>query len=139
MSAKPDLIERWSTLPREELVDAVRHLVKQHDTEARRTWAEVREDAVLAARVRSALSTLRAEVNGSRDEAMWLMWIKQARRALEPTEASDGQAAESTAPAATAESGEPEETPEHRVTNRRADEAEPAPAVHQVMFRAPGQ
>lgn len=74
-------------LSRAELVEAVRMMVKQHDLYAQRAWAAVRDNPLLAAKVRGALSAVRADVRGTRDEVMWLMWINEARQALEPTTA----------------------------------------------------
>ena len=79
----------WASLPAPELTDQVRLLVKARDAGARAVWSAVREDNVIAARVRGALAGLKAEYRGHRDEAMWLMWIGQVQQqlAVQPTAA----------------------------------------------------
>ena len=79
----------WANLPAPELTDQVRLLVKARDAAARAVWTAVREDTVIAARVRGALAGLKAEYRGHRDEAMWLMWIGQVQQqlAVQPTAA----------------------------------------------------
>jgi hypothetical protein len=72
----------WASLPAPELTDQVRLLVKARDAAARAVWSAVREDNVIAARVRGALAGLKAEYRGHRDEAMWLMWIGQVQQQL---------------------------------------------------------
>ncbi|MEV1118408.1 hypothetical protein AB0I91_25365 [Actinosynnema sp. NPDC049800] len=72
----------WANLPAPELTDQVRLLVKARDAGARAVWSAVREDNVIAARVRGALAGLKAEYRGHRDEAMWLMWIGQVQQQL---------------------------------------------------------
>jgi hypothetical protein len=72
----------WANLPAPELTDQVRLLVKARDAAARAVWSAVREDNVIAARVRGALAGLKAEYRGHRDEAMWLMWIGQVQQQL---------------------------------------------------------
>jgi hypothetical protein len=72
----------WADLPAPELADQVRLLVKSRDAGARAVWSAVREDNVIAARVRGALAGLKAEYRGHRDEAMWLMWIGQVQQQL---------------------------------------------------------
>ncbi|MFE9749850.1 hypothetical protein ACFYOT_33475 [Saccharothrix saharensis] len=72
----------WASLPAPELTDQVRLLVKARDAAARAVWSAVREDTVIAARVRGALAGLKAEYRGHRDEAMWLMWIGQVQQQL---------------------------------------------------------
>ncbi|MFE2754762.1 hypothetical protein ACFXGA_22450 [Actinosynnema sp. NPDC059335] len=72
----------WAGLPASELIDQVRLLVKARDAAARAVWSAVREDPVIAARVRGALAGLKAEYRGHRDEAMWLMWIGQVQQQL---------------------------------------------------------
>lgn len=57
-------------------------MVKAGDAGARAVWAVVREDPVVAARVRGAMAGLKAEYRGHRDEAMWLLWINRAQRQL---------------------------------------------------------
>ena len=121
------------SLSREELVEAVRLVVKQHDSQAKRIWATVKDNPLLAAKVRGALSALRADVRDSRDEVMWLMWISEARQVLDSPAAD---AAPVTTPAAVAES-EPD----------GADIALEIPVVHRhnqastapsVLFQQPG-
>ncbi|MEU4745498.1 hypothetical protein AB0G02_34240, partial [Actinosynnema sp. NPDC023658] len=77
----------WAGLPASELIDQVRLLVKARDAAARTVWSAVRENPVIAARVRGALAGLKAEYRGHRDEAMWLMWIGQVQQqlAVQPT------------------------------------------------------
>lgn len=91
MSIKRDIVDHWLALSRDELVDAVRPVVKQHDASAKRTWAAVRENPLLAAKVRGALSAVRADVLGSRDEVMWLMWINEARQSLDQSAEPEAQ------------------------------------------------
>lgn len=91
MSIKRDIVDHWLALSRDELVDAVRLVVKQHDASAKRTWAAVRENPLLAAKVRGALSAVRADVLGSRDEVMWLMWINEARQSLDQSAEPEAQ------------------------------------------------
>jgi hypothetical protein len=83
VAIKRDLVDQWMSLSRDELVEAVRLAVKQHDSQAKRIWATVRDSPLLAAKVRGALSALRADVRDSRDEVMWLMWISEARQVLD--------------------------------------------------------
>ncbi|MEU4804121.1 hypothetical protein [Actinosynnema sp. NPDC023587] len=52
------------------------------DGTTRAVWAAVRDDQVLRARVRGALSGLKAEFRGHRDEAMWLLWITRVQQQL---------------------------------------------------------
>ncbi|MFC0432625.1 hypothetical protein [Kutzneria buriramensis] len=85
------VVEQWHNLPRTVLQDKVRQVVKRRDADAKQIWAHVRANSVLAAQVRGALSALRAEVKGTRDEVMWTMWIDQARAILD---ASPDKAAE---------------------------------------------
>ncbi|MFI9381511.1 hypothetical protein [Kutzneria sp. NPDC052558] len=77
------VVEQWQSLPRTVLQDKVRQVVKRRDADAKQIWAHVRANSVLAAQVRGALSALRAEVRGARDEVMWTMWIDQARAVLD--------------------------------------------------------
>ncbi|EWM17728.1 hypothetical protein [Kutzneria sp. 744] len=79
------VVEQWQDLPRAVLQDKVRQVVKRRDAEAKVIWTHVRANSVLAAQVRGALSALRAEVKGTRDEVMWTMWIDQARSVLDAT------------------------------------------------------
>jgi hypothetical protein len=72
----------WANLPAPELTDQVRLLVKARDAAARGVWSAVRENPVIAARVRGALAGLKAEYRGHRDEAMWLVWIAQVQQQL---------------------------------------------------------
>jgi hypothetical protein len=110
------VVEQWQSLPRPVLQDKVRQVVKRRDAEAKQIWAQVRANSVLAAQVRGALSALRAEVKGTRDEVMWTMWIDQARSVLDaspdkPAADADKPAAEQTtekaAPAKAAEKPAP--------------------------------
>jgi hypothetical protein len=72
----------WANLPAPELTDQVRLLVKARDAASRGVWSAVRENPVIAARVRGALAGLKAEYRGHRDEAMWLVWIAQVQQQL---------------------------------------------------------
>ncbi|WP_447007818.1 hypothetical protein ACRAKI_15680 [Saccharothrix isguenensis] len=72
----------WAGLPAPELTDQVRLLVKARDAASRGVWSAVRENPVIAARVRGALAGLKAEYRGHRDEAMWLVWIAQVQQQL---------------------------------------------------------
>ncbi|HEY0498388.1 MAG TPA: hypothetical protein VGD48_21780 [Kutzneria sp.] len=92
------VVEQWQSLPRPVLQDKVRQVVKRRDAEAKQIWAQVRANSVLAAQVRGALSALRAEVKGTRDEVMWTMWIDQARSVLDAS--PDKSAADADKPAA---------------------------------------
>jgi hypothetical protein len=83
MSTAETLITEWLALPQARLVDRVRQLVKQHDARARDAWTVVR----------GMLSALRAETRGTRDEVMWLMWINQARQALDRVPTAGGEPA----------------------------------------------
>jgi hypothetical protein len=82
MATRATVVEQWSGLSVDELATRVRKVVKEHDGAAAETWARIRVDPVLSAKVRGALSRLAADVRGSRDEAMWMLWISQARGAL---------------------------------------------------------
>ncbi|QQQ79598.1 hypothetical protein IOD16_15080 [Saccharothrix sp. 6-C] len=82
MTKAQRIVAAWADLPAPELTDQVRLLVKARDAGARAVWSAVREDNVVAARVRGALAGLKAEYRGHRDEAMWLMWIGQAQQQL---------------------------------------------------------
>ncbi|MEU5695916.1 hypothetical protein [Actinosynnema sp. NPDC020468] len=72
----------WAGLDARGLTEQVRLLVKAGDGDSRAVWAAVCVDPVLAARVRGALSGLKAEFRGHRDEAMWLLWITRAQQHL---------------------------------------------------------
>ncbi|MEU7527219.1 hypothetical protein AB0A74_15905 [Saccharothrix sp. NPDC042600] len=72
----------WSELAADQLAEQVRLMVKARDAGARAVWGAVAEDQVLVARVRGALSALKAEFRGHRDEVMWLLWINQAQQHL---------------------------------------------------------
>jgi hypothetical protein len=72
----------WSELEADQLAEQVRLMVKARDASARAVWGAVAEDQVLVARVRGALSALKAEFRGHRDEVMWLLWINQAQQHL---------------------------------------------------------
>ncbi|MEJ2857787.1 MULTISPECIES: hypothetical protein [unclassified Saccharothrix] len=72
----------WSELATDQLAEQVRLMVKARDAGARAVWGAVAEDQVLVARVRGALSALKAEFRGHRDEVMWLLWINQAQQHL---------------------------------------------------------
>jgi hypothetical protein len=101
------VVEQWQSLPRPVLQDKVRQVVKRRDAEAKQIWAQVRANSVLAAQVRGALSALKAEVKGTRDEVMWTMWIDQARAVLD---ASPDKPAPAAAAASVAEPA-PEQQP----------------------------
>ncbi|ONI84680.1 hypothetical protein ALI22I_29580 [Saccharothrix sp. ALI-22-I] len=93
----------WANLPAPELADQVRLLVKARDAASRGVWSAVREDPVIAARVRGALAGLKAEYRGHRDEAMWLVWIAHVQQQL---------AVPATAPAPVVETPVEDVTPE---------------------------
>ncbi|GAA3433938.1 hypothetical protein [Kutzneria kofuensis] len=157
------VVEQWQNLPRAVLQDKVRQVVKRRDAEAKQIWAHVRANSVLAAQVRGALSALRAEVRGTRDEVMWTMWIDQARSVLDaspekasPEKASPEKAAQAEKPAADKPAAE-KPAPDKVVAEKAADEKKPAPVaeltftpqpvekprtappvVPPVMFQAPG-
>ncbi|MDQ2586434.1 hypothetical protein [Saccharothrix yanglingensis] len=82
MTKAQKIAAAWSVLPAADLSDEVKHLVQTRDAGARAIWAAVREDAVLAARVRGSLAGLKAEYRGHRDEAMWLLWVNQVQQQL---------------------------------------------------------
>ncbi|MFB9431523.1 hypothetical protein [Streptoalloteichus tenebrarius] len=139
MPTTPDIVDQWLALPREALVDEVRQIVKRNDAQAMRTFAAVRKDAVLSAKVRGALSVVLAEARGTRDEVMWTMWVNKARRALDVTDV--GRDEVPAAPVATeppvAEAEEPREI--HLRQERRGARPPAAASVPPVVFRAPGQ
>ena len=156
------VVEQWQSLPRTVLQDKVRQVVKRRDADARQIWAQVRANSVLAAQVRGALSALRAEVKGTRDEVMWTMWIDQARSVLDAaTEkpAAEPAAAEKTVvekptvskpapekpaaarkpePVPAASEPEPDPAGELAFTPQPAEKPRTAPPVPPVMFQAPG-
>ena len=101
------VVEQWINLPRTVLQDKVRQVVKRRDADAKLIWAEVRGNAVLAAQVRGALSALKAEVRGTRDEVMWTMWIEQARAVLDPGQSTNGSSDKSAAKPAVKPAAEP--------------------------------
>jgi hypothetical protein len=116
-STPASVVEQWHNLPRTVLQDKVRQVVKRRDADARQIWAHVRANSVLAAQVRGALSALRAEVKGTRDEVMWTMWIDQARAILD---ASPDKAAEKPAAEAVDKPAEP------KVAEPKVAESKPA-------------
>jgi hypothetical protein len=151
------VVEQWMNLPRAVLQDKVRQVVKRRDADAKHIWAEVRGHAVLAAQVRGALSALRAEVRGTRDEVMWTMWIEQARAVLDPSQNSNGSAdkaaaakaakPESEAPSKPAAKAQPTPEPaaadadpgaEISFSPQPAQKPRATPTVPPVMFQAPG-
>jgi hypothetical protein len=121
-STPASVVEQWQSLPRPVLQEKVRQVVKRRDAEAKQIWAQVRANSVLAAQVRGALSALKAEVKGTRDEIMWTMWIDQARAVLDasPEKASPEKAA-TEKPAEKAVAEKP-------VAEKPVASAEPAPA-----------
>jgi hypothetical protein len=159
------VVEQWTNLPRAVLQDKVRQVVKRRDADAKQIWTHVRANSVLAAQVRGALSALRAEVRGTRDEVMWTMWIDQARSVLDASDkpaekpAAGKPVAETPAtekvvaekPAAetaavdkpAADKPAPVKNPtfeaeEPVLTPKPADKPRTAPPVPPVMFQAPG-
>ena len=132
MAIKRDLVEQWMSLSREELVEAVRLAVKQHDNQAKRIWATVKENPLLAAKVRGALSALRADVRDSRDEVMWLMWISEARQVLD----APADATPVTTPVAAVES-EPD-GPEISLEIPVAQRTSQVSTAPSVLFQQPG-
>jgi hypothetical protein len=140
VSVKRDIVDHWITLPRDELVETVRLVVKQHDPAAKRTWAAVRENPLLAAKVRGALSALRADLLGSRDEVMWLMWINEARQALDQEVAANVvQHTQQSVPAtASTERDNGEEMNSEMPAAQQNHRVSAAPAVPSVLFQQPG-
>jgi hypothetical protein len=136
--AKPDIVSHWLSLPYETLTDKVRQLVRQRHT-AQETWVTIRANPVLAARVRGVLSALAAEARGTSDEAMRLMWIKQARQALDlstPADNRTDQVANGALPAHTAQTPTPRESQSLPVATAHA--TRPVSTVPAVIFRSPG-
>ncbi|GAA0601384.1 hypothetical protein GCM10010174_16580 [Kutzneria viridogrisea] len=140
MPSTPVVVEQWLSLSRPALLEKVRQVVKRREVEV---WAAVRGHSVLAAQVRGALSALKAEVRGTRDEGMWGMWIEQARQALGQTESAPASAPQPAAaaeePAREAESKEePEPEPEITLAPEQPSRPKAASTVPPVMFQAPG-
>jgi len=126
------VVEQWQSLPRTVLQEKVRQVVKRRDADAKQIWAQVRASSVLAAQVRGALSALRAEVRGARDEVMWTMWIDQARAVLD----ASGEQASVQKPAV--EKAEPAETlAVEKAPAEKAAAAEVAPEKASVEKSAP--
>jgi len=127
------VVEQWQSLPRPVLQDKVRQVVKRRDAEAKQIWAQVRANSVLAAQVRGALSALKAEVKGTRDEIMWTMWIDQARAVLDasPEKAGAEKAApEKVAPEkVAAEKAGADKVAAEKPVAEKPVAAEPAPAA----------
>ncbi|AHH99764.1 hypothetical protein [Kutzneria albida] len=136
MPSTPVVVEQWLSLSRPALLEKVRQVVKRREVEV---WAAVRGHSVLAAQVRGALSALKAEVRGTRDEGMWGMWIEQARQALGQTESAPAPqpAAAAEEPAREAESKE-EPEPEITLAPEQPSRPKAASTVPPVMFQAPG-
>ncbi|MBW4718456.1 hypothetical protein [Saccharothrix obliqua] len=82
MTSGRKIVATWSALSADELAEQVRAHVRVSDGTTRAVWAAVRDDQVLRARVRGALSGLKAEFRGHRDEAMWLLWITRVQQQL---------------------------------------------------------
>ncbi|WP_309116998.1 hypothetical protein [Saccharothrix sp.] len=82
MNRASKIAAAWSELAADQLAEQVRLMVKARDAGARAVWGAVAADQVLVARVRGALSALKAEFRGHRDEVMWLLWINQAQQHL---------------------------------------------------------
>jgi hypothetical protein len=128
--AKPDIVSHWLSLPYETLIDKVRQLVRQRHA-AQETWVTIRSNPVLA-----------AEARGTSDEAMRLMWIKQARQALDlsaPVDNRTDQVANGALPAQaghTAQTPTPREPQSLPVTTVHA--TRPVSTVPTVVFRSPG-
>jgi hypothetical protein len=126
----------WANLPAPELADQVRLLVKARDAAARGVWSAVRENPVIAARVRGALAGLKAEYRGHRDEAMWLVWITQVQQQLAVT-------ATTPAPVAATPASEddvvvaPEPTVEEWTTHPEPTTPRPPSDAPQVLFQEP--
>lgn len=142
MPVKPDIVSLWLDMPYETLIDKVRQLVKQRHL-AHETLTTIRVNPVLAARVRGVLAALAAEARGTSDEAMRLVWIKQARQALDPPVRADNHSDQVTDAASSTQ-------PEH-VTQPPAlpemsspplaqtHQTQPASTVSAVVFRSPGR
>jgi hypothetical protein len=141
MSTAETLIAEWLALPQARLVDQVRQLVKQHD--ARDAWTVVRGHPVLAARVRGTLSALRAETRGTRDEVMWLVWINQARQALDRVPTAGGGHAVEAQPRQEADDSATIDAPEDQPITLIASPSTVSHAtgsgVVPLTFQAPGQ
>jgi hypothetical protein len=127
----------WAALPVSELTDQVRLLVKARDAASRAVWTAVREDRVLAARVRGSLAGLKAEFRGHRDEAMWLVWINQVQQQLSVV--ADAPAATPVEPVAPVVVEQVTE-PVLELTVERRDEPAPQPRaqVPTMLFQEPG-
>jgi hypothetical protein len=135
--AKPDIVSHWLSLPYETLIDKVRQLVRQRHT-AQGTWVTIRANPVLAARVRGVFSALAAEARGTSDEAMRLMWIKQARQALDVSAQVDNrtdQVANVALPAQAAHTPTPREPQSLPASTAHA--TRPVSTVPAVVFRSP--
>ncbi|MGM1060409.1 hypothetical protein [Saccharothrix sp. Mg75] len=116
----------WSASSSDELLEHVRGALEADGPAVRATWAAVAEDAVLAGRVRGALSRLKAEHRGHRDEAVWLLRITRAARQL---------ATPAPSPAPAPRPAEPE--PEVRLTVVPEIAQPRRPAVPALLFREP--
>jgi hypothetical protein len=81
MSNTSTTVERWLGLPHDDLTREVRRAVRGGYTHSS-LWTVLGAHPVLAARVSGMLSALQAEMTGHRNQAMWTMWINQARHSL---------------------------------------------------------
>jgi hypothetical protein len=139
--AKPDIVSHLLALPHESLIDQVRQLVKQRHA-AHDAWANIRTNTVLAARVRGVLSGLDAEARGTSDEVMRLMWIKQARQALDQparAETNSDQASDK-APATQPEEAPPTFAQQEQLSLSTIPAHQPRPpsTAPGLVFRSPG-
>ncbi|WP_033440476.1 hypothetical protein [Saccharothrix sp. NRRL B-16314] len=123
----------WANLPAPELTDQVRLLVKARDASSRGVWSAVRENPVIAARVRGALAGLKAEYRGHRDEAMWLVWIAQVQQQLAVQAAAPAPVADASADEVTPDDGPTAEewAAQHETAPRPPSDAPP------VLFQEP--
>lgn len=150
MPSTPVVVEQWLALPREALLEKVRQVVKRRNAESKKIWAAVRGHSVLVAQVRGALSSLKAEVRGTRDEGMWGMWIEQARQELDqvepaaapaqaPAPVKDDTASNGTNSPGSAPGQWDPSQPERELTlTPQPERPRTAPTVPPVLFQSPG-
>ncbi len=134
MTSGRRIVANWTALSADQLGDQVRAHVRVTDGTTRAVWAAVRDDQVLRARVRGALSALKAEFRGHRDEAMWLLWITRVQQQLnaEPQPVAPKPVRpEPEQPLEFAPPVEPAEQPADAVPAR------PRPEVPMVVFQTP--
>jgi hypothetical protein len=81
MPSTMTITDQWLALPHKDLAEQVRRAVRGGANHSS-MWTGLSAHPVLAARVSGLLSALQAQMVGHRDEAMWTMWITQARQSL---------------------------------------------------------